>query len=102
MWSVSDQEKTIITKYADTDYRIKKSNSLVIDLYRFNCFLFVTFLRCRPWFIRCLKPNTSKSAMMFDTDVISEQIKATGILETVKIRSAGYPVHMHPGAFLER
>ena len=40
--------------------------------------------------------------MIFDTDIISEQIKATGMLETVRIRSTGYPVYMPCEDFLER
>ena len=40
--------------------------------------------------------------MIFDTDIISEQIKATGMLETVRIRSTGYPVNMPCEDFLER
>ena len=68
-----------------------------------TCSIIVTTsFRCKPWFIRCLKPNTSKSAMIFDTDIISEQIKATGMLETVRIRSTGYPVYMPCEDFLER
>lgn len=43
-------------------------------------------------YVRCLKPNKYKAANIFESNDISEQLKATGILEVIKIRKAGFAV----------
>ena len=79
---------------------VNNTNLLCSTLYA-NYRLFLLY-RCKLWFVRCMKPNTSKSAMLFNTEVISEQVISTGILETIRIRSLGYPYHMTCEQFLDR
>lgn len=55
-----------------------------------------------PLFIRCLKPNVVKSGAMFTPKVVSEQLKYTGMFETVKIRQSGFPKRLPFDFFLER
>ncbi|XP_031749628.1 unconventional myosin-X [Xenopus tropicalis] len=45
-----------------------------------------------PFFIRCIKPNTEKLSNTFNPDVVLNQLRYSGMLETVKIRRAGFPV----------
>ena len=58
--------------------------------------------RCNPWFVRCLKPNNEKSPMKFDMPIVLEQLRYTGMLETIRIRQLGYPVRMRFGQFADR
>lgn len=58
--------------------------------------------KCNPFFIRCIKPNPTKSAMTFDMDSVIEQLRYSGILETVRIRKAGFPIRMIFKKFAER
>ncbi|RMC18563.1 hypothetical protein DUI87_04455 [Hirundo rustica rustica] len=44
----------------------------------------------RPHFIRCIKPNDDREALMFSHERVLLQLRYTGILETVKIRQKGY------------
>ena len=53
-----------------------------------------------PHFVRCIKPNTSKVAGRFDRTVVSEQLRSTGVLETVRIRRQGYAIRLGFGDFL--
>jgi myosin-5 len=42
-------------------------------------------------YIRCIKPNESKEAWMFEGPMVLSQLRACGVLETVRISCAGYP-----------
>ncbi|KAJ7415576.1 Myosin-IIIb [Willisornis vidua] len=44
----------------------------------------------RPHFIRCIKPNDDREALVFSHERVLLQLRYTGILETVKIRQKGY------------
>ncbi|KAL8972582.1 MAG: hypothetical protein Q9183_000475 [Haloplaca sp. 2 TL-2023] len=42
-------------------------------------------------YIRCIKPNESKEAWSFEGPMVLSQLRACGVLETVRISCAGYP-----------
>ncbi|XP_068193571.1 unconventional myosin-XV [Antennarius striatus] len=58
--------------------------------------------RCNPFFVRCIKPNNMKQPGVFEDDLVSGQLKHSGILETIRIRREGYPVRMPFYVFLFR
>ncbi|KAB0792987.1 hypothetical protein PPYR_12607 [Photinus pyralis] len=64
--------------------------------------LLESMARCQPWFVRCIKPNNDKSPMKFDMPVVIEQLRYSGMLETIHIRQAGYPVRMKFQEFVDR
>ncbi|ESL11830.1 hypothetical protein TRSC58_00411 [Trypanosoma rangeli SC58] len=45
-----------------------------------------------PHWIRCIKPHPAKKPLMFDGVQTMRQLESSGVLGTVKIRKAGYPV----------
>uniref|UniRef100_A0A8C5R5E2 Uncharacterized protein n=1 Tax=Leptobrachium leishanense TaxID=445787 RepID=A0A8C5R5E2_9ANUR len=55
-----------------------------------------------PFFIRCIKPNTNKLPNTFSPEVVLNQLRYSGMLETVKIRRAGFPVRRQYQDFTSR
>ncbi|XP_058879086.1 unconventional myosin-X-like isoform X1 [Acipenser ruthenus] len=54
--------------------------------------LMATLSTSNPFFVRCIKPNTQKMPDQFDQSVVLNQLRYSGMLETVRIRRAGFPV----------
>jgi myosin-5 len=42
-------------------------------------------------YIRCIKPNEAKKAWAFEPQQVLSQLRACGVLETIRISCAGYP-----------
>uniref|UniRef100_A0A8K9VCN5 Myosin X, like 1 n=1 Tax=Oncorhynchus mykiss TaxID=8022 RepID=A0A8K9VCN5_ONCMY len=55
-----------------------------------------------PFFVRCIKPNNEKNPSVFDPEVVLNQLRYSGMLETVKIRRAGFPVRRTFKDFISR
>ncbi|KAM4605771.1 unconventional myosin-X [Polymixia lowei] len=45
-----------------------------------------------PYFVRCIKPNIHKMPDQFEQTVVLNQLRYSGMLETVKIRRTGFPI----------
>lgn len=45
--------------------RFSDSLSLLLD----------SMAKCRPWFVRCIKPNAEKAPMRFDMPTVLEQLR---------------------------
>ncbi|XP_026210607.1 unconventional myosin-XV [Anabas testudineus] len=58
--------------------------------------------RCNPFFVRCIKPNNMKKPGVFEVELVSSQLRHSGVLETIRIRREGYPVRMPFYIFLFR
>ncbi|TKS91706.1 Unconventional myosin-XV [Collichthys lucidus] len=58
--------------------------------------------RCNPFFVRCIKPNNMKKPGVFEDELVSSQLRHSGIYETIRIRREGYPVRMPFDIFLFR
>ncbi|NWR39500.1 MYO1A protein, partial [Tachuris rubrigastra] len=55
-----------------------------------------------PNYIRCIKPNDTKSAMVFTPELVRAQVRYLGLLENVRVRRAGYAFRQLYGPFLQR
>nr|CAH7758737.1 unnamed protein product [Callosobruchus chinensis] len=64
--------------------------------------LLESMTKCNPWFVRCIKPNNDKAPMKFDMPTVLEQLRYSGMLDTIKIRQSGYPVRMKFHQFVDR
>lgn len=57
---------------------------------------------CHPFFVRCIKPNHHKRPQDFDKGLCIRQLRYSGMMETAKIRQAGYPIRYSYIEFVDR
>ena len=53
-------------------------------------------------YIRCIKPNEAKKAWEFDALMVLSQLRACGVLETIRISCAGFPSRWTYAEFADR
>ncbi|XP_013996630.2 unconventional myosin-IXb isoform X2 [Salmo salar] len=64
--------------------------------------LLETVGRAEPFFIHCIRSNAEKKEMLFDDALVLQQMRYTGMLETVRIRKSGYNAKFTFTEFLEK
>ncbi|XP_050989221.1 unconventional myosin-IXb isoform X2 [Labeo rohita] len=52
--------------------------------------LLETLRKAEPFFVRCIRSNGEKREMHFDDALVLQQLRYTGMLQTVRIRRSGY------------
>lgn len=60
-----------------------------------------TLNQANPFFIRCIKSNANKIPNEFDDETVQRQLRYTGMLETVRIRQAGFNVRLTYDEFIQ-
>ncbi|XP_032896838.1 unconventional myosin-XV [Amblyraja radiata] len=93
MKMMSNKNSTISRRYAPT-VAAKFQQSLMELVEKMES--------CNPFFVRCIKPNNKKEPELFEVDVVSSQLRYSGILETIRIRKEGYPVRITFDNFIKR
>ncbi|KAK9728893.1 Myosin type-2 heavy chain 1 [Basidiobolus ranarum] len=53
-------------------------------------------------YIRCIKPNEEKKPWIFDPQMVLSQLRACGVLETIRISCEGYPSRRTIEEFVDR
>ncbi|XP_028258695.1 unconventional myosin-IXb isoform X3 [Parambassis ranga] len=64
--------------------------------------LLETLNRAEPFFIRCIRSNAEKKEMHLDEALVVQQLRYTGMLETVRIRRSGYGAKYTFQEFIEQ
>jgi myosin-7 len=80
----------------------RKSPTLGLQFKKSLDALMGTLSQCQPFFVRCVKPNEEKAALVFDRDLCTRQLRYSGMMETIRIRRAGYPIRHSFAQFVER
>ena len=69
----------------------KQANKLVDEL-----------MKCRPHYVRCIKPNENKKAGDWNARRVEHQVKYLGLAENVRVRRAGFAYRRPFDKFLQR
>ncbi|CAB1352315.1 unnamed protein product [Coregonus sp. 'balchen'] len=80
----------------------KRSPTLSSQFKRSLELLMRTLNVCQPFFVRCIKPNELKKPMLFDRELCVRQLRYSGMMETIRIRRAGYSIRYTFGEFVDR
>ncbi|KAA3675921.1 myosin VIIa [Paragonimus westermani] len=80
----------------------KRSPTLGLQFKKSLNSLMRTLQVCQPFFVRCIKPNDLKQPGIFDRDLCVRQLRYSGMMETIRIRRAGYPIRHKFTEFVDR
>ncbi|XP_066545291.1 unconventional myosin-XV [Amia ocellicauda] len=92
--SLMSKSSTVTRRYQPPTVSAKFQQSLLELVEKMD--------RCNPFFVRCIKPNNKKEPALFEADLVSTQLRYSGILETIRIRKEGYPVRIPFKTFINR
>uniref|UniRef100_A0A8C2U638 Myosin VC n=1 Tax=Coturnix japonica TaxID=93934 RepID=A0A8C2U638_COTJA len=87
-----------LEKNRDTVYEvlmeILKESKVCIQSVMINfslSLLMETLNATTPHYVRCIKPNDEKQPFEFDSKRVAQQLRACGVLETIRISAQSYP-----------
>ncbi|KAJ1553895.1 Myosin type-2 heavy chain 1, partial [Cladochytrium tenue] len=91
------------TKLAEASVTSRKKKPSLGSVFKRSLVQLMGTLRATEVsYIRCIKPNQQKAAFGFEPALVLSQLRACGVLETIRISCAGYPSRWTYREFAER
>ncbi|KAF0698463.1 Aste57867_10923 [Aphanomyces stellatus] len=92
---------------APTTHRLKRSNSILADSVgtQFKAqlnILMEDIRRTHVQYVRCIKPNSTKSPLVFSKGRVTGQLQCAGVVEAVKISRSAFPNRLTQDHCLDR
>ncbi|XP_073522633.1 unconventional myosin-XIX isoform X1 [Phyllobates terribilis] len=93
----------IVTNHVDVGAHNRISAVTVVSKFKGSLENLMNILHeTTPHYIRCIKPNMDCKAMVFRNEEVLSQLEACGIVETIHISAAGFPIRISFQSFVKR
>ncbi|XP_048581925.1 unconventional myosin-XIX [Nematostella vectensis] len=94
----SDTEKNV-----GNVHKPRPTNITVVSKFKTSLDKLMSSLKStNAHYIRCVKPNTLSDPGTFDREQVLGQLRACGVIETIRISAAGYPIRLTHREFITR
>lgn len=94
--------KAKLAQMADDNFNSTRKQSVGAQFKHSLRVLMEKMFAASPHFIRCIKPNRTKSQSVLDNSFVMDQLRYNGLLETIRIRRDGFPWRPSFKEFAER
>lgn len=113
LFSMSDSRKLSVPSVSGTRVKVLPSKPLNVapkankktvgSQFRDSLNLLMDTLNATtPHYVRCIKPNDTKTPFNYNPERAVQQLRACGVLETVRISAAGFPSRWYYDDFFQR
>eukprot|EP00466_Bigelowiella_natans_P016846 jgi/Bigna1/138429/aug1.44_g13137 len=90
------------TRRSKTHPRLETTKSICFKFKRQLHELMQNLDSTEPHYIRCIKPNHTKSPRDFDGDLVIQQLKYSGVFEAINMQKQGFPYRLTHERFWRR
>ncbi|XP_061105846.1 unconventional myosin-XIX isoform X2 [Conger conger] len=97
------QDPLLQSLFVDHDIEVNNSRGHVVSKFKNSLESLMKILHSTtPHYTRCIKPNPECQPLTFKKEEVIVQLQACGIVETINISAAGFPIRIPYPSFLQR
>ncbi|CAD5125633.1 DgyrCDS13833 [Dimorphilus gyrociliatus] len=99
----TNKKQTVIRPARESQRSTRSHKQTVASQFKVSLTqLMETLFSTTPHYVRCIKPNDIKASFNFEPKRAVQQLRACGVLETIRISAAGYPSRWKYQDFFQR